>query len=189
MIHNNNLATKGAMYCGVILSSDKTTVSITTGNVEYHLLYLSIGNIHNVAWHGCHNGCYKNWWNNMPHYHQSLKNCPTPHTQTYKFLCTLNTTKYMQYTPPECFTTQTNDSIDNWDTYIQLRNAYIHFIQPDQHYTIISLDTQWYHTVHLPISISAMTHTIINWNSHTSIMQTLQLPIKHRPFICYPLTP
>ena len=32
---------------GVVLGSDKTTVSVATGHVEYHPLYLSIGNIHN----------------------------------------------------------------------------------------------------------------------------------------------
>ena len=35
------------MYCPIILGSDKTTVSVGTGNVEYHPLYLSIGNPHN----------------------------------------------------------------------------------------------------------------------------------------------
>jgi len=38
---------KGAMYCPIILGSDKTTVSVATGHVEYHPLYLSIGNPHN----------------------------------------------------------------------------------------------------------------------------------------------
>ncbi|KAH9974793.1 hypothetical protein BGW80DRAFT_1490177 [Lactifluus volemus] len=37
----------GAMYCPLILGSDKTTVSVATGHVEYHPLYLSIGNPHN----------------------------------------------------------------------------------------------------------------------------------------------
>ena len=40
---------EGAMYCAIILGADKTTVSVATGNVEYHPLYLSIGNIHNTA--------------------------------------------------------------------------------------------------------------------------------------------
>jgi len=40
--------TKGAMYCPIILGSDKTTVSVATGHVEYHPLYLSIGNPHNT---------------------------------------------------------------------------------------------------------------------------------------------
>jgi hypothetical protein len=44
------------MYCAVILGSDKTTVSIATGNVEYHPLYLSLGNIHNEARRGHRNG-------------------------------------------------------------------------------------------------------------------------------------
>jgi len=37
------------MYCGIILGSDKTTVSVATGNVEYHPLYLSISNPHNTV--------------------------------------------------------------------------------------------------------------------------------------------
>jgi Plavaka transposase len=35
------------MYCPLILGSDKTTVSVAMGHVEYHPLYLSIGNPHN----------------------------------------------------------------------------------------------------------------------------------------------
>ncbi|KAG1727187.1 uncharacterized protein EDB91DRAFT_1254011 [Suillus paluster] len=46
-IYENDPSTDGSMYIGVILGSDKTTVSIATGHVEYHLLYLSIGNPHN----------------------------------------------------------------------------------------------------------------------------------------------
>ncbi|KAI0297314.1 hypothetical protein B0F90DRAFT_1811137 [Multifurca ochricompacta] len=38
-----------AMYCPIILGSDKTTVSVATGHTEYHPLYLSIGNIHNTV--------------------------------------------------------------------------------------------------------------------------------------------
>lgn len=37
------------MLCPVILGSDKTTVSVATGHVEYHPLYLSIGNVHNTV--------------------------------------------------------------------------------------------------------------------------------------------
>ncbi|KAF9062541.1 hypothetical protein BDP27DRAFT_1385119 [Rhodocollybia butyracea] len=47
---------RGAMYCPIILGSDKTTVSVATGHVEYHLLYLSVGNLHNVAHCGHRNG-------------------------------------------------------------------------------------------------------------------------------------
>ncbi|KAF8955385.1 hypothetical protein BDZ97DRAFT_1907688 [Flammula alnicola] len=37
----------GAMYVPIILGSDKTTVSVGTGDIEYHPLYLSIGTVHN----------------------------------------------------------------------------------------------------------------------------------------------
>ncbi|KAG9217554.1 hypothetical protein CCMSSC00406_0008481 [Pleurotus cornucopiae] len=43
----NPAANQGAMYCPVITGSDKTTVSVATGQVEYHPGYLSIGNVHN----------------------------------------------------------------------------------------------------------------------------------------------
>ena len=35
------------MLSSIILGSDKTTVSVGTGNTEFHPLYLSIGNVHN----------------------------------------------------------------------------------------------------------------------------------------------
>ncbi|KAI9432522.1 hypothetical protein H4582DRAFT_1821021 [Lactarius indigo] len=44
-----NPGTEGAMYCPLILGSDKTTVSVATGHVEYHPLYISIGNPHNTV--------------------------------------------------------------------------------------------------------------------------------------------
>lgn len=44
------------MYCQIILGADKTTVSVATGHVEYHPLYLSIGNLHNSARRGHRNG-------------------------------------------------------------------------------------------------------------------------------------
>jgi hypothetical protein len=40
-------ATEGVMFVPVILGSDKTTVSVATGQNEYHPLYASIGNVHN----------------------------------------------------------------------------------------------------------------------------------------------
>ena len=39
----------GCMFVPVILGSDKTIVSVTTGHTEYWPLYLSIGNIYNSA--------------------------------------------------------------------------------------------------------------------------------------------
>lgn len=47
---------EGSMYVLIILDADKTPVSVATGNVEYHPLYLSIGNLCNSAWHEHCNG-------------------------------------------------------------------------------------------------------------------------------------
>ncbi|KAF8836285.1 hypothetical protein BDN67DRAFT_992173 [Paxillus ammoniavirescens] len=41
--------TIGSMFIPIILSSDKTTVSVATGNNEYYPLYLSVGNMHNTV--------------------------------------------------------------------------------------------------------------------------------------------
>ena len=38
------------MLVPIILGSDKTTVSVGTGNNEYYPLYLSIRNVHNNVW-------------------------------------------------------------------------------------------------------------------------------------------
>ncbi|KAG1727079.1 uncharacterized protein EDB91DRAFT_1239580 [Suillus paluster] len=42
-------STLGSTFVPVILGSDKTMVSVRTGNNEYYPLYASIGNIHNMA--------------------------------------------------------------------------------------------------------------------------------------------
>ena len=39
--------THGGMFVPIILGSDKTTVSIATGDNEYYPLYASVGNVHN----------------------------------------------------------------------------------------------------------------------------------------------
>ncbi|KAH9848078.1 hypothetical protein C2E23DRAFT_940922 [Lenzites betulinus] len=39
--------THGSMLTPVVLGADKTTVSVATGNQEFHPLYMSLGNIHN----------------------------------------------------------------------------------------------------------------------------------------------
>src|ERR1700726_242611 len=41
--------THGGMFVPVILGSDKTTVSVATGQNEYYPLYGSIGNVHNTV--------------------------------------------------------------------------------------------------------------------------------------------
>ncbi|KAI9453314.1 hypothetical protein BJY52DRAFT_1205512 [Lactarius psammicola] len=40
-------STHGAMFVPVILGSDKTTVSVATGQNDYYPLYISLGNVHN----------------------------------------------------------------------------------------------------------------------------------------------
>jgi hypothetical protein len=39
--------THGSTFVPIILGSDKTTVSVVTGQNDYYPLYLSIGNVHN----------------------------------------------------------------------------------------------------------------------------------------------
>lgn len=39
--------THGSAFVPIILGSDKTTVSVATGQTDYYPLYLSIGNLHN----------------------------------------------------------------------------------------------------------------------------------------------
>ena len=49
MIFLDDNTTEGALYCPIILGADKTTVSVATGHIEYHPLYMSLGNIHNTV--------------------------------------------------------------------------------------------------------------------------------------------
>ena len=174
------------------LSSYSTSLPLRTRRIslQSHCLLTSMS-ISSIYWElGMLEGaCYRNRWSNIHYFHWSLKNCWIHYTQTYDHSHTLDTTVYSLYTSPERPTSRTNDPIDDWDAYIQLGDAYTHFIQPEWHYTITSLDTQWYHIAHLPSSILAMTRMLVNWNPHTYIMRTSQLPIEHRPFIYYPLTP
>lgn len=44
------------MYCPIVLGSDKTTVSVATGQLEYYPLYFSIGNLRNNVRRGHRNG-------------------------------------------------------------------------------------------------------------------------------------
>ncbi|KAG2017355.1 hypothetical protein CC2G_006870 [Coprinopsis cinerea AmutBmut pab1-1] len=46
-IYRNHPETRGNLLVPIILGSDKTTVSVATGQNDYYPLYLSIGNIHN----------------------------------------------------------------------------------------------------------------------------------------------
>ena len=42
-------STHGSMFVPIILGSDKTTVSVATGQNEYYPIYISIGNVHNTV--------------------------------------------------------------------------------------------------------------------------------------------
>jgi len=49
---SEDLENHGAMFVPIILGSDKTTVSVATGNNDYWPIYISTGNVHNCARHG-----------------------------------------------------------------------------------------------------------------------------------------
>ena len=46
----------GAMFTPIVLGSDKTTVSVATGQNEYYPLYISLGNLTNNARRAHRNG-------------------------------------------------------------------------------------------------------------------------------------
>ncbi|KAJ7669939.1 hypothetical protein DFH06DRAFT_1372426 [Mycena polygramma] len=55
-IYEDDPTTDGAMYTPLFFGSDKTTVSVATGDVEYHPGYISLGNLHNTMRRGHRNG-------------------------------------------------------------------------------------------------------------------------------------
>ncbi|KAJ7754298.1 hypothetical protein B0H14DRAFT_3096710 [Mycena olivaceomarginata] len=55
-IYDDDHTTEGSMYTPLFSGSDKTTVSVATGNVEYHPGYISLGNLHNGIRGGHRNG-------------------------------------------------------------------------------------------------------------------------------------
>ncbi|KAJ7509292.1 hypothetical protein B0H11DRAFT_2427626 [Mycena galericulata] len=55
-IYLDDPSTDGAMYTPLFFGSDKTTVSVATGDVEYHPLYISLGNLHNSMRRAHRNG-------------------------------------------------------------------------------------------------------------------------------------
>ncbi|KAJ7269028.1 hypothetical protein C8J57DRAFT_1609187 [Mycena rebaudengoi] len=54
-IYEDDPSTEGSMYTPLFFGSDKTTVSVATGDVEYHPGYLSLGNPHNTIRRGHRN--------------------------------------------------------------------------------------------------------------------------------------
>ncbi|KAH8978815.1 hypothetical protein EDB92DRAFT_1937481 [Lactarius akahatsu] len=51
-----DLKTHGLAFVPIILGSDKTTVSVATGQTDYYPLYLSIGNLYNNLCQSCRGG-------------------------------------------------------------------------------------------------------------------------------------
>ena len=43
----NDPSTHGAMLATAIIGADKTTVSVASGDQEFHPVYVSLGNLHN----------------------------------------------------------------------------------------------------------------------------------------------
>ncbi|KAE9384676.1 hypothetical protein BT96DRAFT_1096548 [Gymnopus androsaceus JB14] len=60
-------ATHGSMLCHVICGSDKTTVSVATGQNDFYPLYTSIGNIHNNVRRAHRNGVALTAFLAVPH--------------------------------------------------------------------------------------------------------------------------
>ncbi|KAJ7127251.1 hypothetical protein C8R43DRAFT_1074924 [Mycena crocata] len=55
-IYEEDESTEGSMYTPLFFGADKTTVSVATGDVEYHPGYISLGNLHNSMRRGHRNG-------------------------------------------------------------------------------------------------------------------------------------
>ncbi|KAJ7328054.1 hypothetical protein DFH08DRAFT_916752 [Mycena albidolilacea] len=55
-IYDDDHTTEGSMYTPLFFGIDKTTVSVATGNVEYHPGYISLRNLHNSIRGGHRNG-------------------------------------------------------------------------------------------------------------------------------------
>jgi hypothetical protein len=72
-IISQDTSTHGAAFVPIILGSDKTTVSVGTGNNEYWPVYLSIGNIHNSVRRAHRNGVVVLGFFGIP---KSIRACP-----------------------------------------------------------------------------------------------------------------
>ena len=71
--------THGLTLIPIILSSDKTTISVATGENDYWPLYISIGNIHNNVQHAHRNGILLFGFLANP---KSTKSCPPLYSVT-----------------------------------------------------------------------------------------------------------
>jgi hypothetical protein len=69
----------GAMFVPVVAGSDKTTVSVATGHQEYHPVYMSLGNLTNVARRARNNALLPVAFLPIP---KSMKNCHLLHASS-----------------------------------------------------------------------------------------------------------
>ncbi|KAL4070465.1 hypothetical protein J3A83DRAFT_4358646 [Scleroderma citrinum] len=75
----DDLTITGLTLISIILSSNKTTVSVATGQMDYYPLYLSIGNVHNCICHGHHNAIVLIMFLAMPKTTREHANTPEFH--------------------------------------------------------------------------------------------------------------
>jgi hypothetical protein len=66
---------EGPTFCPVILGSDKTTISVATGQNEYYLLYMSNGLIHNDVRRAHRNGVALIAFLTIPKADKDYKDC------------------------------------------------------------------------------------------------------------------
>jgi Plavaka transposase len=50
-----DVSNHGTMFVPIVAGSDKTTVLVAIGHQEYHPVYMSPGNLTNIAWHSHRN--------------------------------------------------------------------------------------------------------------------------------------
>ncbi|KAL4067268.1 hypothetical protein V8B97DRAFT_2025113 [Scleroderma yunnanense] len=75
----DDLTITGLTLIPIILSSNKTTVSVATGQMDYYPLYLSIGNVHNCICHGHNNAIVLIMFLAMPKTTREHANTPEFH--------------------------------------------------------------------------------------------------------------
>ena len=46
---SKDTSTHGSIFVPIYISSDKTTVSVATGQNDFHPVYMSVGNVHNLT--------------------------------------------------------------------------------------------------------------------------------------------
>ncbi|KAH9963354.1 hypothetical protein BGW80DRAFT_1438604 [Lactifluus volemus] len=73
----DDISTHGTMFVPVIAGSDKTTVSIAMGHQEYYPMYMSPGNLSNIAWRAHGNALLPIAFLPIPKMAKKYRNTPT----------------------------------------------------------------------------------------------------------------